>query len=138
MDRYPKVREWIELTVREATERGFVTTMLGRRRLLPELTASDHNERQLGRRLAINTPVQGTAADMIKAAMIRVDHRLAAEGLGARMILQIHDELLLEAPEREADAAATTVREEMEHVLALAVPIVTTVGRGRTWADAHE
>jgi DNA polymerase-1 len=137
MDRYPLVRKWMETTVEGATREGFVTTLLGRRRPIPELTSSDHNERQFGRRLAINTPVQGTAADMIKAAMIRIDHRLALEGRKTRMILQIHDELLLEGPAPEVDAVATIVKEEMEHVIALAVPVTTTLGHGRSWADAH-
>lgn len=134
---YVGVREFIDRTLREAGERGFVTTLLNRRRYLPELSSSNPNQRQLGERMAVNTPIQGTAADLIKVAMIDV-HRSLAENLpDARMILQVHDELLFEVPEDGIEEAAALIRDGMESVVDLSVPLVVEVGWGRNWAQAH-
>ena len=104
--RYPKVRSFIDTTIANAAQEGFVTTLLGRRRAIPELGGATVQQRQLGERLAVNTVIQGTAADIIKVAMVSAHQALADEGLSARLILQIHDELLLEAPVDEAERAA--------------------------------
>ena len=110
--------------------------LYGRRRALPELAASNRNIRALGERLAMNTPIQGTAADIIKLAMIRVANRLREEGLSARLILQVHDELIVEAPIAEADKAAKILGEEMTHAADLAVALPADVARGENWYAA--
>ena len=118
------------------TQQGYVTTLYGRRRALPELAAANHNIRALGERMAMNTPIQGTAADIIKLAMIKVYRRMKQEGLTAKLVLQVHDELIVEAPQSEADRAAQILGDEMEHAADLAVKLIAEVGRGRTWYDA--
>src|SRR3712207_3647056 len=109
LDRFPKVREYIDTTVAEATERGHVTTIFGRKRRIPELRSRKWQTRSLGERLAVNTPIQGSAADIIKVAMVRCEDALRDAGLSTRLVLQIHDELLFEAPEAEAEAASEIV-----------------------------
>ncbi len=104
---------------------------------LPELKSSNFNTRSFGERVALNMPIQGTAADIIKLAMIKVDARLRAEGLEARLILQVHDELIVECPEGEAEQVRALLQEEMEGVAALAVPLVADAKAGRTWAQCH-
>jgi len=138
-ERYPGVRLWLDRTIEEARRAGFVETLLGRRRYLPEITATNRSVAQFAERMAINTPVQGTAADMIKQAMLAIDRELAAPGRRwrGRMVLQIHDELLFEVPEGEADRLVAMVREKMEGVMKLAVPVQVDVGRGLNWAEAH-
>ncbi|MCK9460875.1 MAG: DNA polymerase I [Proteobacteria bacterium] len=131
------VARYMEETIASARETLSVATMLGRRRELPDLASANHNVRQAAERMARNTPIQGTAADLLKLAMIRVDRRLAAERLRARMILTVHDELVLEVPEDEVDRAKTAVREEMENALELRVPLVVDTGVGQSWAEAH-
>ena len=111
-------------------------TMFGRRRYLPELTSSNFNLRAFGERVARNMPIQGTAADIIKIAMIRVERRLQQEGMRARLILQVHDELIVEAPEEEAERVAKLLREEMEQAVSLSVPLVAEASIGKTWYDA--
>jgi DNA polymerase I len=135
--RYPGVRAFIDSTVAEARSRGYVTTVLGRRRYLPELAARDHAVRQFAERAATNTPIQGSAADLIKLAMLEVRRRLRAEGRQARMLLQVHDELVLEVAERDAPRLADLVRHEMGAAGKLAVPLEVEVGQGRSWAEAH-
>ena len=110
--------------------------MFGRRRYRPELTSSTFNLRAFGERVARNMPIQGTAADIIKIAMIRVERRLQQEGMRARLILQVHDELIVEAPEEEAEQVAKLLREEMEHAVSLSVPLVAEASIGKTWYDA--
>ena len=110
--------------------------MFGRRRMLPELASSNKQVVSLGRRLAMNTPIQGTAAYIIKIAMIRVSDRLAAEKLDAKLILQVHDELIVESSEKDAESAAAVLHEEMEGAAILKAPLVAEVGRGATWYDA--
>ena len=135
--RYPGVRAFIDRTIAEARERGWVTTVLGRRRYLPELASQDPAVRQFAERAAINTPIQGSAADLIKLAMLEVHRRLGAAGLGARMLLQVHDELVIEAPEAEAAEAAALVKTAMETVWPLAVPLRVDVRTGSHWAEVH-
>ena len=123
--------------VEQAQAVGFVATLFGRRRWVPELKSSNFNMRAFGQRVALNAPIQGTAADIIKLAMIRVRDRLRAEGLEGRLVLQVHDELIVECPEHEADAVCRLVREEMESVATLAVKLQADTQAGRTWAQCH-
>ena len=132
---YPGVKDWIERTKAEAKQRGYVKTLLNRRRYVPELTASDAVTRRAAERMAINTPVQGTAADVIKVAMIRLDAALA--DFEARMLLQVHDELLVEAPKGECDEVAALMKKIMEEAIELDVPLKVDVGIGRNWAEIH-
>ena len=115
---------------------GFVKTLLERRRSLPELTSSNRNLKEFGKRVAMNMPIQGTAADIIKIAMVRVYERFKKENLTARLILQVHDELIVECPPEEADLAAALLREEMENALPLSVPLEAEVGRGENWLES--
>ena len=135
--RYPGVRQFIERTIATARERGFVTTVLGRRRYFPELGARDPAVRQFAERAAVNTPIQGSAADLIKLAMLEVSRRLRAAGLGARLLLQVHDELVLEAPEAEVARVVDLVRAAMEGVWPLRVPLRVDVHSGANWAEVH-
>jgi DNA polymerase-1 len=135
--RYPGVREFIDRTIEEAKTKGCVSTLFGRRRFIPELASSSAAVRNFGERMAINTPIQGTAADLIKLAMINIQKRLAREGRGSKMILQVHDELVFEAPDQELDKMKTLVKEEMEGVLTLSVPIRVDIGVGKNWDEAH-
>jgi len=135
--RYPRLRGWLDGIVAEAREKGYVMTMLGRRRYLPELKATDQQERAAAERAAINTPVQGSAADLIKLAMLRLYHRLQREALPAAMILQVHDELVFEVAADAVDRCLPVIKEEMEHVGELAVPLVVDVGIGADWGAAH-
>ncbi|MEJ2697246.1 MAG: DNA polymerase I [Candidatus Sulfobium sp.] len=135
--RHPGVREYIERTIAEATQKGHVTTLLGRRRPVPELHSANRNTRQQGQRLAVNSPIQGTAADIIKIAMIKIAERFRRETLRAKMILQVHDELLVELPEEELDAVTGIVTGEMEGAFKLAVPLKVEIGHGKNWAEAH-
>jgi DNA polymerase-1 len=134
---YPNVLAWEERTIGEARRRGYVTTLLGRRRPIPEITSDDSRMRSAAERVAVNTPIQGTAADMIKIAMISIDRRLAQEGLRTRMLLQVHDELVFEVPDGEKARVSELVATEMAGALDLSVPVVVDVGVGATWADAH-
>jgi DNA polymerase-1 len=134
-ERLPGVRAWLDDTVRIARTTGYVTTMYGRRRYLPELNAQPGGARAQAERIAINTPIQGTAADLIKLAMIRLDKALRERGLGARMILQVHDELLLEAPKGEWQEAATLAKREMEGVAELKIPLKVDLKSGPNWAE---
>ena len=134
---HPGVSAYIERTVEEARETGYVSTIMGRRRPVPELTSSNHNTRLLGERLAVNTPVQGSAADIIKRAMLDIHDALKEKGLRSRMILQVHDELLFEVPDVEAEEAAALVEQGMQEAVELTVPLVVEHGMGKNWAQAH-
>jgi DNA polymerase-1 len=134
---YQGVAEFMERTIDEAREARAVKTLLGRRRELRDIGSRNHNARQQAERMARNTPIQGTAADLLKLAMIRVDQRLGASDLGARMILTVHDELVFEVPEGQVDETGALVREAMEGALELSVPLVVDIGVGSCWADAH-
>jgi DNA polymerase-1 len=131
------VKAFVDRTILEAMERGFVRTLWGRRRAIPELQSSVPAVRQLGERLAVNSPIQGSAADLIKLAMIRISRRLKAEGLRTRMLLQIHDELLFEVPDSELHAARALVTQEMEGAASLRVALKVEIGVGASWAEAH-
>jgi len=135
---YAGVRAWLDANTQQALADGYVTTLIGRRRTIPELTSNTPMERQAGIRIACNTPIQGSAADLCKAVMLTLPARFAAAGLEARMLLQIHDELVFEAPDGEVAAVRAIVKDTMEHPpeLALRVPLVAEVGAGRSWAEA--
>lgn len=135
LDTYPGVHHYMESIKQSAKEKGYVETLFGRRRALPELNSKNFNLRSFGERAAMNTPIQGTAADIIKIAMLRVRDRLKAEGYEARLILQVHDELILEAPVSEAERAAALLREEMEHAAELRVPLVAEAKIGHSWYE---
>lgn len=136
LDHFSGVRNYMTNVVEHAKETGYVETLFGRRRYLPELSSSNFNLRSFGERVAMNMPIQGTAADIIKIAMIRVVHRLEKEGLRARLILQVHDELIVEAPEEEAALVQQLLTEEMEQAIHLSVPMVAEATIGKTWYDA--
>ena len=134
---FPGVKNYMDETIAHGTEKGYVTTLFGRRRALPELASKNHNLRALGERMAMNTPIQGTAADVIKLAMVKVWRRLRTEGLTAKLILQVHDELIVEAPEAEAETVARILKEEMEGAVSYSVPLTADVGQGKTWLESH-
>ncbi len=136
-EHYSGVRAYMARVVERGREDGYVSTLYGRRRWLPELKSSNFNTRSFGERVALNMPIQGTAADIIKLAMIKVDARLRAENLEARLVLQVHDELIVECPEGEAEQVKALLQEEMEGVAALSVPLVADAKAGRTWAECH-
>lgn len=133
---YPGVKRFMDRTAAEGAEKGYAQTLMGRRRYLPELRSPKAPIREFGKRAAMNTPVQGTAADIIKLAMVRIDRALREAGMKSRLILQVHDELLLECPPEEADCAADLLREAMEGAIQLEVPLVAEVHRGKNWAEA--
>jgi len=135
---YPGVKAYQEKSKLMAQEEGYVQTLLGRKRYLrDEILSSERRVQVNAENVAINTPIQGTAADLIKIAMIRIDRRIRDEGLATRMIIQVHDELVLEVPQSERDPARALVREEMEGALALEVPVVVDMGEGANWLEAH-
>ncbi|HSS81850.1 MAG TPA: DNA polymerase, partial [Gaiellaceae bacterium] len=134
--RFPHVQDFIQRTIEQAARDGYVTTLLGRRRPVPEIRASNRQTRSLGERLAVNSVMQGTAADVIKAAMVAIHRRLRDEGRAARLVLQVHDELLLEVPETEVSAIKSLVREEMCRAYPLDPPLEVDVGVGEDWNEA--
>jgi len=134
--RFAGVRAWLDRTVAEARERGHVETLFGRRRYIPELKDRNYNIRAFGERTATNSPLQGSAADLIKIAMIRIAGALKEQGLGSRMILQVHDELVVEVPRGEEEVATELVKRHMERAADLRVPLVVSVGMGMNWVDA--
>jgi DNA polymerase-1 len=134
---YSGVRDFIHKTVEETERRGWSATILGRRRPIQGINSRNKTEKQAAERVAVNTPIQGSAADIVKLAMIRVDKALRAEALRARLLLQVHDELILEAPEGEADAVAALVKREMEAAAALSLPLRASVETARRWGDLH-
>ncbi|MBE6653108.1 MAG: DNA polymerase I [Ruminococcaceae bacterium] len=137
LNSYPDVNRYLDEIVKSAYEQGFVTTKLGRRRFIPELSESNKMRKKFGERVAMNSPIQGTAADIIKLAMIRVRNRLKESGLDAKMILQVHDELILEASRSDAEAAMLLLREEMENAVKLSVPLDVEAHIGESWFEAH-
>ncbi len=136
--RFPLVQDFIQRTIERAEREGYVSTLLGRRRPIPELRASQRQTRSLGERLAVNSIMQGTAADIIKKAMVAVRRRLRDEGRGARLVLQVHDELLLEVPEPEVSAVRDLLREEMCGAYPLDPPLAVDIGVGDDWTEAKE
>jgi DNA polymerase-1 len=134
--RFPHVQDFIARTIEQARRDGYVTSLLGRRRPVPEIRASNRQTRSLGERLAVNFVMQGSNADIIKVAMIRIARRLREEGRGARLVLQVHDELLLEVPEPEISKVRELVRSEMCGAYPLDPPLAVDVGVGDDWSEA--
>ena len=134
---FPSVSGYMDKTIADAKANGYVSTLFGRRRTLPELASTNFNVRASGERMARNTPIQGTAADIIKLAMVHVWQRLRDEKLQARLLLQVHDELIVEAPENEVEQVKRILKEEMEQVVSYSVPLTAEVGTGKTWLEAH-
>lgn len=135
-DRYSKVKEFIDSLIGQAKQNGYISTLFDRRRYIPELASKNRNIRQFGERTAINSPIQGTAADIIKLAMISIHQKLPQKSLKTRMILQVHDELIFEVPEAELPAVRELVTHEMEQVIPLDVPLVVNIKTGTNWAEA--
>ncbi|MBR5496337.1 MAG: DNA polymerase I, partial [Oscillospiraceae bacterium] len=133
---YSGVKRYLDDVVQTSTQDGFVTTMFGRRRDLPELSASNKMIQAFGQRVAMNTPIQGTAADIIKIAMVKVYNRLKAEKLDANLILQVHDELLIEVSKADCERAKAILKEEMENAVSLKVKLVADVHEGENWLSA--
>ena len=133
--RYPKVKDYIQAQIKRAQDNGFVTTLLGRRRYIPEINNKNMAIKQFAQRQAVNTPLQGTASDLIKLAMINIAAQIKAQGLEAKMILQIHDELVFDLPKRELDTLAVLVKKEMEQVMKLDVPIKVDTKKGENWLE---
>ena len=136
-EHYSEVRRWLDRTIAEAHEKGYVTTLLGRRRYIPELSMRNDTDRAAGERIAANTSIQGSAADLCKLAMVQIDRGLPSTAPHARLLLQVHDELVFEVPEAEIAAAEKLVREVMEKPYPLDVPLVVSIGVGQSWGDAH-
>jgi DNA polymerase-1 len=134
-ERFQKVREFLDSAVEYARKHGYVETIFKRRRYIPELRDRNFNIRAFGERTAANSPIQGSAADLIKIAMIRIHHRLIAERLNARMLLSVHDELVFEVPGPELEVVTALVRHEMEHAASLSVPLIVDVGSGKNWLE---
>lgn len=134
---FPAISSYIEDTLASAREFGYVETLFGRRRYLPDINSKNGTVRALAERTAINAPIQGTSADIIKLAMINVDRRLSEEGLQSRMVLQIHDELLFDALPEEVETLERIVREEMENVIELSIPLTVECNHGNNWLEAH-
>ena len=133
---YKGVADYMEHVVEEAKKNGYVETLFGRRRYLPELASSNFNMRAFGERVARNMPIQGTAEDIIKIAMVHVRNRLKAEKLDAKLILQVHDELIVECPEAESDTVKKILEEEMANAVQLSVPMLAEAGSGKSWYQA--
>jgi len=133
---YPGVKQFLDGLVSDAKEKGYAKTLFGRRRPMPELSSGNFMQRSFGERVAMNAPIQGTAADIIKIAMIRVHDRLEKEQMKSRLILQVHDELLVEARKEEAEKAAAILREEMMHAAELSVPLEVDMHQGESWYEA--
>ena len=136
LEKYHGVRDHMESVVKEAKDKGYVETLYGRKRYLPELKSSNYNTRSFGERVALNMPIQGTAADIMKIAMINAHKRLKIECPWAKLLLQVHDELLVECPEEDANAAAVILKEEMENAASLTVPLTAETGIGKNWYEA--
>ena len=134
---YPGVRRFIDEATARARERGYIETLFGRRRYLPDINSRNAVVRGYAERNAVNAPIQGTAADIIKIAMVRIDNRLRVEGLQAKMILQVHDELNFSVPQAELPAVRQLVVEEMQNACQLAVPLLADCGEGANWLEAH-
>src|SRR5437879_10346188 len=137
-EKYSGVRKFIDRTLEEARREQKVRTLFGRVRPIPDINSKNSNLRGFAERTAVNTPLQGTAADLIKLAMIRIDAALRERDLKSRMTLQVHDELVFEVPEAEVDIMRSLVREEMEQVHSLAVPLLVEIGVGPNWRDLND
>lgn len=135
-EKYPKVKEYLEQSVADALETGVAETLFGRKRQVPELKQKDRSAQQFGRRIALNTPIQGTAADLMKKAMIDIQKAITNQKLGAKMLLQVHDELVFEVPKSEVEKTEALVKERMENVSPMRVPLKVHLGLGANWAEA--
>ncbi len=135
-ERFGGVRDYLRTVVDRARREGYTETLLGRRRYLPDLTSDNRQRREMAERMALNAPMQGSAADIIKAAMLGVHRALRAEGLSSRLLLQVHDELVLEVAAGERQAVEAVVRREMGSAYPLRAPLEVSVGVGRTWQEA--
>lgn len=136
-ERFPGILEYINDTKQFAKENGYVKTLMGRRRYIPEINSGNWNVRSFAERTAINMPIQGTAADIIKVAMINIQHYLEKQACKSRMLLQVHDELIFEIHEDEGEALASTIKELMESAFELSVPLKVDMGMADNWLDAH-
>ena len=137
LDSYPAIEKYLDDIVNSAKENGFVTTMLGRRRYIPELSATNKNIRNFGERVAKNSPIQGSSADIIKLAMVNVDKKLKESGTGAKLLLQVHDELIVETPKECAEEVLMILKSEMENAIKLAIPLTVEANIGKTWYECH-
>ena len=137
LEKYHGVREYMEKVISQAKHDGYVSTLFGRRRPMPELKSPNRNMRAFGERVARNMPIQGTAADIMKLAMVNAHRRMQAEGLQSRLILQVHDELIAECPEDEAERVKKLLEEEMSGAVSLSVPLTANAKTGHSWAEAH-
>jgi DNA polymerase-1 len=135
--KYTGVQTYIEKSLEEARQRGYVMTLLHRRRYLPDIHSQTVAIRQATERMAVNSPLQGTAADVIKVSMIRIQNRIEEFRLSTRMIMQVHDELVFEAPEEELQKTISMIQHEMETVMNLSVPLKVSVHSGKNWAEVH-
>ena len=133
---YPGIDSYLKTVIKEGYDNGYVTTLFGRRRYIPELAGSNKMLQKFGERVAMNSPIQGTAADVIKLAMVRVHQKLKESGIDARLILQVHDELLIEAHRDVAEEAKAILKQEMEHAVEYSVPLDVDIHVGETWFDA--
>ena len=134
--RFGGVRDYLQAVVRRAVQDGYTATILGRRRYLPDLSSDNRQRREMAERMALNAPIQGSAADLVKVAMLGVERALVEHGLTSRMLLQVHDELVLEVAPGEHDELAEIVRAEMGGAADLTVPLDVSIGTGRSWHDA--
>jgi DNA polymerase-1 len=135
MQRFPMVKQYMDRIIAEGKRNGYVTTLMNRRRNIPELKSRNYNVRSFGERIALNTPIQGTAADIIKLAMIRVHDELEKRKLKSRLILQVHDELIIDAHREELEEVKCLLREQMENAVELSVPLVVDIGVGSNWYE---
>jgi len=133
---YPKIGQYFADTVEDATEKGYTATLFGRRRYIPQLKATKALEKALGKRLAMNSPIQGTAADVMKLAMLRVYERLKKEVPEAKLVMQVHDELIVETPKDKAEQTARIVKEAMQETVSLKLPLIADAGVGKNWLKA--
>ena len=134
---YPSIKTFMEKEIENAREKGYATTLMGRRRPLPDIRSRNATSRQAAERNAINTPVQGTAADLIKLAMIAIHKELKKRNLKTKMVLQIHDELLFDTPKEEAEEVTELVRHAMTTAMDIGVPLDVSIGQGKSWLEAH-
>jgi DNA polymerase-1 len=134
---YAGVSAFIELVIRDTEKSGFVSTIFGRRRYIPTINSRNKTEKAAAERVAVNTPIQGSAADIVKTAMLNLDKKLAEEKCPAKLLLQVHDELILECPKGDIDASVELIRAGMENAVSLSVPLRVSVETGKRWGDFH-
>ena len=137
MMNYPSIESYLEDVVERAKDDGYTTTLFGRRRYIPELNMQNGNMRAFGKRVAMNAPIQGTAADIMKLAMIKVEQRLARDCPDAKLVMQVHDELIVECPDKDVLTVRAILKEEMEGVAQLSVPLTVEVSSGKNWLEQN-